>query len=114
MNRLGITNNQFSSQLNYIKELSKYTYAICPEGNGLDTHRFWEALFLQTIPIVVRNPLVEQIQSSGIPCILIDSWDKFNPSNLPDYSSFVFDTTYYSKLSFSNFRNAIMESCRFN
>ena len=31
---------------NYLKILSSYKFAICPEGNGIDTHRFWECLYL--------------------------------------------------------------------
>ena len=32
-----------------------YSFELCPEGNGMDTHRFYEALFLNTIPIVKKN-----------------------------------------------------------
>jgi len=104
----GIENKSYSSQSDYIDVLSQHCYAICPEGNGLDTHRFWECLFVQTIPIVIRNPLTEQIHADGLPCILIDSWETFNPSNLPDYSSFLFDESFYYKISFTRFYNDIL------
>jgi hypothetical protein len=39
----------------YLEELSKYKYALCVRGNGLDTHRFWECVYLGVIPIIVNN-----------------------------------------------------------
>lgn len=39
----------------YLITLSGYSHALCPRGNGLDTHRFWEAVYLGVTPIVVDN-----------------------------------------------------------
>lgn len=39
----------------YLQELSQCMFCICPRGNGLDTHRFWEALYLGVVPVVVNN-----------------------------------------------------------
>ena len=39
----------------YLEELAQYRYCLCVRGNGLDTHRFWEALYLGVIPIVINN-----------------------------------------------------------
>lgn len=61
----------------YINILSIHKFSICPEGNGLDTHRFWESLYCGTIPITLRNNLTEQI-SLDFPCILLNSWDEFD------------------------------------
>jgi len=36
----------------YISRLNHSTFCVCPEGNGIDTHRFWEAIYLGCIPIV--------------------------------------------------------------
>ncbi len=79
------------TQENYIEMLANHKYSICPEGNGLDTHRFWESLYVRTIPIVTKTSLTEQIRASGIPCVLIDSWNTFSLNSLPEYSSFKFD-----------------------
>lgn len=46
------SNKSFS---NYIEELSKHRYSLVPRGNGLDTHRFWECVYLGVIPIVICN-----------------------------------------------------------
>ena len=39
----------------YFANMSKHKFAISPEGNGLDTHRTYEALICKTIPIVQYN-----------------------------------------------------------
>ena len=33
--------------------VAKHRFALCPRGNGMDTHRIYEALELRTIPIVL-------------------------------------------------------------
>ncbi|NBP57062.1 hypothetical protein EBU71_11130 [bacterium] len=43
----------------YLKELKRHKFAICPEGNGIDTHRFYECLYMKVIPICKRNILTE-------------------------------------------------------
>lgn len=35
--------------------LHKSYYVLCPKGVGEDCHRFWEAIYLNTIPIVKRT-----------------------------------------------------------
>lgn len=106
--RSGIENITSYSPNHYIQQLAKHRFSFCPEGNGLDCHRFWECLWVKTIPIVTRSPMTEQFQAAGIPCVLINSWDSFDSSQLPDYSSFTFDDTYYYSISFSRFRNDIL------
>lgn len=39
----------------YLKELSSHMFSLCIRGNGIDTHRFWESLYLGTIPVVINT-----------------------------------------------------------
>ncbi len=39
----------------YLNELSDHRFCLCIRGNGIDTHRFWEALYLGVIPVVINN-----------------------------------------------------------
>ena len=39
----------------FVINLSKYKYSLCLTGNGFDTHRFWESIWLNTIPIVLKS-----------------------------------------------------------
>jgi hypothetical protein len=92
-----------------LKRLSYYKYCICPEGNGLDTHRLWECFYLKVIPIVLKNTHTEIIKENyGLPMILLNSWNDLNIENIPDYYSFDFETNYY-KLQLSKTENEILQ-----
>lgn len=45
----------------YWNLLSSYRRSICPEGNGADTHRLWESLYLQCRPVVLRTVFIERL-----------------------------------------------------
>jgi len=108
INKKGISNIFYSDPKDYLKELSLHKYCICPEGNGLDSHRFWEALWVESIPITLRNTLTEQIQKLGVPCILLNNWDELDISKLTDYSSFVFNEDYFKRISFKFYSDKIL------
>ena len=63
--------------ISQILKTEKHKYAICPEGNGIDTHRFWESLYMNTIPICKRNILVEYY-SKYFPIIILNNWNECN------------------------------------
>ena len=39
----------------YLDALTNYKYIFCPEGLGLDTHRFWETIYAGSIPVTKNN-----------------------------------------------------------
>ena len=41
--------------IEYLRELSEHRFCLCIRGNGLDTHRFWESLYLGVIPVIINN-----------------------------------------------------------
>lgn len=79
----------------YLRTLVSYKYCICPEGNGIDTHRFWECLYLKVIPICKRNVLVEYF-SKFLPVIILDDWDDLNLEDL---------INEYEKNNWNNYNN---------
>lgn len=56
----------------YKKELRKYKFVASPPGNGVDCHRTWEALYLETIPIIIKNNFSNNLNIPGI--LIIDDW----------------------------------------
>lgn len=73
--------------------LKEYEFCICPEGNGLDTHRLWEALYLKVVPIVIDSAFSRILQKNKLPIIILESWDKLDPSSL-NYKDHNFDIIY--------------------
>ena len=57
-------------------------FAICPEGNGVDTHRIWESLILKVMPVVVLNSFTKNLKNNSMPCLYLNDWkDLHNFSN---------------------------------
>ena len=83
----------------YFIELAKHKYAICPRGNGLDTHRIWECLYLNVIPIIIK---IDYPNFENLPIIVLDSWNDIDKIN--DYS---FTNQCSSKLTINNYKEMI-------
>ena len=57
----------------YLKDIQSHKFCICPRGNGFDSHRMLEALYLGTIPVVKRCIAMEQFYD--FPCLFIVDWN---------------------------------------
>lgn len=58
----------------FVSELARHKFCLCPRGNGIDSHRFWESLYLDCIPVVVRPDWISAY--SEFPLLLLNSWDE--------------------------------------
>ena len=77
-----------------VKRLREYQFCICPEGNGYDTHRLWEALYLKVVPIVIKSPFTTVLQSYDLPMVVLEKWDDLDETVL-DYNNYSFDNMNY-------------------
>lgn len=75
----------------YLRELSQSYFVISPNGNGIDCHKTWEALYVRTIPIVTKSINVEFYRN--YPIIVLDSWSKFNAN---DFNIELYNKTWQS------------------
>ena len=41
----------------YMENINKHKFVLCPRGNGVDTYRFWETVFMGSIPVVESSNL---------------------------------------------------------
>jgi hypothetical protein len=89
--------NNVSPQENIIR-LSQYKFCICPEGNGIDTHRLWEALYLKTIPVVIRSEFTTILEKNQIPLVILNNWDDLNINNLK-YEDYNFHDEFFLKIT---------------
>ena len=72
----------------YRRILLNYMFVICPEGNGIDTHRMWEAIYLKTIPIIKKNMISNFIKNAKIPILILNKWSdlsKFDEKQLQKF-----------------------------
>ena len=83
----------------YRRILLNYMFVICPEGNGIDTHRMWEALYLRTIPIIKKNMISNFIKKAKIPVLILNNW-----SDLSKFDEKKLQKIYFSKKKLFNNR----------
>ena len=66
----------------YIDELKNSRFVVCPRGNGIDTHRLWETIYLGSIPVITPNEFHRAIFSNT--CYVLRNWRDllhFDPSD---------------------------------
>jgi hypothetical protein len=51
--------SQGKPYLDYLTDLASHRFCLCLRGNGIDTHRFWESLYLGVIPVIVNNKFTD-------------------------------------------------------
>lgn len=101
-----VTQQKFEHYTNYLTDIIDHMFVLCPEGNGIDTHRMWETLYLDRFPIVTKNYVTQSFKD--LPIVILDKWADLNHGTL---LSFIdnFDETKYSleKLSTEYWKNRI-------
>lgn len=66
------------AQGDYLSRLSTYRFVLSPPGNGLDTHRTWEAMYLGVVPIVKDSVAMRSFWELGLPIWIVRSWDELS------------------------------------
>lgn len=74
-NNLSSGSDKMLSKDEYYLQMANSTFTASPEGNGIDCHRTWESMYLNTIPILEKNISTKYWNEIGLPVLLIDSWD---------------------------------------
>lgn len=57
----------------FLANIRRSRFVICPRGNGIDTHRLWETLYLGSVPIVLKQDLPIVDLEKKLPIVVIDS-----------------------------------------
>lgn len=55
-----------------LEVVARAQFVLCPRGNGYDTHRVWESLYLGSVPIVKRCMAMNHFADMGI--LFVDDW----------------------------------------
>jgi hypothetical protein len=90
---------EISDIYQYREELLNHKFCMCPRGNGIDTHRFWECLYLGIIPVVVNNYNMSHFDE--LPVLFVDSFtDLIGEENYLEkiYNDFSSQTWNFNKL----------------
>lgn len=60
------------SRVDFMGSLRSHSFCLAPRGNGLDTHRLWEALYMGCIPIVKAHPMFASLHD--LPIYFVEEW----------------------------------------
>ena len=94
----------------YFDSMIKHRVVLCPDGNGIDTIRMWESLYMGCVPIVFRHVFTEFF-ARYLPIILIDSLSEINPGMLSEQLKQMQERTYnYDMLKISYWQKRIAKA----
>jgi len=75
----------FLDWISYFRLVRKYQFVLCLEGNGHDTHRVWETLYMDSFPVLLRSSFSESIEALGYPVLLVDNLGDVSPATLESH-----------------------------
>ena len=56
----------------FLYEVARHKFTICPMGAGIDTYRFWESLYLGSIPVV--RSCQNLTKNWNLPILEVENW----------------------------------------
>ena len=89
-----------------MEELSNYKFALSPNENGIDCHRTWECLYLDVIPIVEKNNVIDNFIE--LPILIINDYNiitkEFLEKKYVEFKNKIFN---YNKLDINYWKKII-------
>jgi hypothetical protein len=82
------------SYATYMNQIGNSKYVLCPRGNGLDTHRYYETILMGAIPIVENSTLYSIFKESTT--LVLNSFKDLNQTML-DYPERFIPRTDFSR-----------------
>ena len=74
--KVGDIENTIMGRKRFLEEIKSSKFVFCPRGNGIDTHRLWETLYMGSIPIVKYEISHELFKD--LPILFINDWSEIN------------------------------------
>jgi hypothetical protein len=82
-------------RLKFLQQVRKQSYVLCPEGNGVDTHRIWETLYLGGIPIILSSNVLNPLLSE-LPVLIIRDWKELYDKEFLEVKWYEMQTKKYN------------------
>jgi hypothetical protein len=95
----------------YQAKITEHSFNLAPWGNGIDTHRFWESLYSNSIPVTKDHLLYNSFQS--LPMLLVESYEQITKKFLNNFLTEVYETKdiyNLEKLDFKYWRQLICDN----
>ena len=59
----------------YLTEMKKHKFVLCPSGNGIESARNWETLYMKRVPVFKRHPYLEEMFKE-FPVLFVDDFEE--------------------------------------
>ena len=106
---MGAKDRYSMSQKDYYLGISRHKFTISPEGNGIDSYRTWEALYLKSIPIVQKSLNMRYFK--GLPILFTKDYKELTPEYLNNKYEEILEKDYnFDKLLWSYWKEKIMSN----
>lgn len=107
LNKFGLHMPERIGVVELMQEYKKAFFVPAPNGNGIDTHRLWECLYMGAIPIVTRSINADYYRD--MPIVFLDKWEDFDAAVFTEdlYNKMWFQS---DKLNFNYWKNLIQQS----
>jgi len=89
---VGNSNISEKGHYKFLDDIYSHKFVFAPRGNGIDTHRLWETLYLRSIPIVAKCLGMEMF--SDLPILFVDNWDNITEDFLNEKYIEIMDKSY--------------------
>lgn len=73
----------YNKYKDFLDELRKHKFMLCPQGHGMDCHRNWESLYMRRVPIMLKHPYFERLMAPW-PVLFVNQWSDITPQLLED------------------------------
>jgi hypothetical protein len=70
----GQIGTSLDSRIKFLQDIKSSKFVFCPRGNGVDTHRIWESLYMGSIPIVIYEETHHLF--NDLPILFIKDWSE--------------------------------------
>jgi hypothetical protein len=59
----------------YLNAIKDHKFVLCPSGNGIESARNWETLYMRRVPVFERHPCKEFI-FRDFPALFVDNYSE--------------------------------------
>jgi len=106
---LGSIENTIEGRKKFLREIKSSKFVFCPRGNGIDTHRLWETLYMGSFPIVRYEDAHHLF--TDLPILFINDWDEISEDYLNSkYDEYINKDWNFDKLKLNFWTNFISQN----
>lgn len=85
----------------YFEDLNNSKFVLCPRGNGLDTHRYYETVLMGAIPIVESSTLDSIYNTST--SLILPSFENLNETMLKSPQAYIKDMNFSKNIIYMEY-----------